>query len=226
MRVFLALGMTVAVALAACSGCSSTQMPALPTFGSKSEPKSSSSLAPPGPQIDAMAGTAPNVSVPPTAWNNLPVYPGTNYQQTPYPAHTVAQAPAPYASGPQGAASAQMAGGAGYAPSYGSMPPATAAPSNPYGASPATGGQTPPYAGTPAPAYPTQPAGGYTPQASAPYTPGSTASANGGYPPPGGAAPAYTAQQSPAPASTAAPNPYGATSEPYNANAPYGSYTR
>ena len=196
MRVFLAAGATVALALASCGGCSSTQMPSfLPSFGAKtksSKPHTSGlTNAPPAPHLKSMSGVSPSVSMPPSAsWSNLPVYPGTNYPQTPYPQQAALGGGAP-------AYSTYASGGSGTAPQYGAMPPAGAA--SPYSQYPASGGQA--YTAQQAPSYGAGQAPSYAQQQAAPY---------------GGQASPYTAPQ----------DPYGATSEPYNAAPSYGSHRR
>ena len=250
MRVLLAVGMTAALALVACGGCSSTQMPSFPTFGlgGKSKPKASKlSNAPPGPELNSMAGTTtPNVSMPPSsAWSNLPVYPGTNYQQTPYPDPAIASAAPAYSSNaataPITTAPTANPGTSGYASNYAAMPPAeSVGPSSPYTAYPATGGQPPPSSAQQVPTYSPPRAASYAPQAAAPYAQGQTPAYGGQQVSPYAAAqPSYAQQPPPPNARPASPfagqqtppysapqDPYGATSEPYNAANPYGSYTR
>jgi len=243
MRVLLAVGMAAALALVACGGCSSTRMPSFPTFGFKgksSKPRTSKlSNAPPGPELNSMTGTSPpNVSMPPSsAWNNLPVYPGTNYQQTPYSDTAMASAPAAYSSNgaapPAATVPMGSPGTSAYASNYAAMPPAeSVGPSSPYATYPASGGQAPAYSGQQVPTY--------SPQAAAPYAQGQS-SASGGQQglPYTAAAPSYAQQPSPPATGGASPyvpqqaapysapqDPYGATSEPYNAANPYGSYAR
>jgi len=240
--------MAAALALVACGGCSSTRMPSFPTFGFKGKSSKSRtsnlSNAPPGPELNTMTGTSPpNVSMPPSStWNNLPVYPGTNYQQTPYPDNAMASAPSAYSS--YGAAppatTVPMAspGTSAYASNYAAMPPAeSVGPSNPYATYPATGGQAPAYSGQQVPTYSAQQSPSYSPPAAAPYAQGQS-SASGGQPglPYTAAAPSYAQQPLPPAAGGASPyapqqaapysapqDPYGATSEPYNAANPYGS---
>lgn len=208
MRVSFAVGLAV-TAMAACGGCSSAKMPSfIPTFGkAKTKTTDASNLtnAPPAPQLNTMAGTPPSVTMPTgtpgTSWSNLPIYPGTSYPQTPYPAPAVASAPqtSPYASQP-------AAGGSPYPTTYGPMPPAgdALASASPYPNQPASAAQP------------------YAPQAS-PYGP-PPASATAG---PGYGQPSY-AQQQPAYGQGAAPyapqDPY-ATSQPYNAANPQGTTT-
>lgn len=219
MRVLLATGITAALVLVACGGCSSVQMPSfLPSFGAKaksSKPNSSElTNAPLAPQFNSMSGVSPSVSMPPSSsWSNLPVYPGTNYPQTPYPDQAAvggSTAPA-YASNPPGAT--------GYPSNYGTMPPsASPGPSSPYAPYSTAGGQAPSYAQQAAPPYAAQQAPPYAGQQVPPYA--------------GQQTPSYAQQQAPAyGGGQAAPysaqqNPYGATTEPYNAANPYGSYTR
>ncbi len=166
MRVVFASGLAAATLLLTCGGCSS--MPSfLPTFGkAKNKASDTSKLAnaPPAPQLSTMAGTSPTVTMPEanSGWSNLPVYPGTNYPQTPYPA-TASPPPTYTAQAPAG--------------NYGAMPPAAAgAPANPYAGYPPAAAQTQPYAaaqpqpygqppaapyGQPAPNYAQQPANPY-----------------------------------------------------------------
>jgi hypothetical protein len=170
MRVIIAAGLAATLGLAAC-GCSSTKMPSLPTFGfkGKSAKSNPSSLtnAPPAPKFNSMAAGAPSVSMPPaTAWSNLPVYPGTPYQQTPYPEQQIASASAapaysgyPQSSGPVTTVPLDPAAG-GYAPSYSAMPP---------GAS-----EAPPYAGQQAPQYAPGQAPPYPQPQASPYAQGQT----------------------------------------------------
>lgn len=228
MRLPIALGLTCA-ALVAC-GCSSAKMPSfIPTFGkakNKAPDNSNLTNAPPAPQLNSMSSSSPNVSMPPsgTSWSNLPVYPGTSYQQTPYPAPAVAQAqPAPYAD-PAAAAAAT------YAATYGTMPPAAdAAAATPYASYPPSAAAAP-YAPPQAPAY--------GQQASTTAAP-SYAPQQASYPPqqPAAAQPPAYAQQAPyggQPPAYPPQDPYGAAppAQPYNAANPYpagttpGTYTR
>jgi hypothetical protein len=181
---FVAAAVMAAPMLVALCGCSSTQMPSfLPTFGKSKSKQSAAELAnaPAPPGTYSATETGPSVSMPPGGtWSNLPVYPGTNYPQTPYPEHAMAQAP-PYAS--QAAAPAAPAASPQanpYAPPYGAMPPSvadnSAPPYAPYAASagqagPYAPGSVTPYAGgqaqQTAPSY-APPAGSYA-QQTAPY---------------------------------------------------------
>lgn len=222
MRVLLAAGMMAASMLVTC-GCSSMKMPPFPTFGAKKSRTSSELANAPAPPGSYSTSTAPNVSMPQgAAWSNLPVYPGTNYPQTPYPeqAMTTGAAPA-YASQQMVAPSASP-----YAPSYGAMPPTVADNSaTPY--APYAGGQAAPYANAQVPSYtpvnPQQPSGSYAGQ-TAPYAQPAT-------PYPQQAAPYAQQQPTPYPQQQAptyggSTDPYGATGETYNAANPYGTYTR
>ncbi len=216
MRVSFAVGLAV-TALAACGGCSSAKMPSfIPTFGKKDTATDASSLtnAPPAPQLNSMAGTAPpTVSMPAAgSWSNLPVYPGTSYPQTPHPAPPLAQQTSPYA---------QPAGGAApYGPAYGTMP-----------AAPAGGVAS---AASPYPSYPASATQSAAPQTSL-YGQPPAATTAGGY----GQPPAYAQQQTPYGGQASAPpthdpyaanDPYATPSQPYNAAAPTappaGTYTR
>ena len=243
MRVLLAVGMTAALALVACGGCSSTQMPSFPTFGlgGKNKPETSDlTNAPPGPELNSMAGTVPpNVSMPPsTAWSNLPVYPGTNYQQTPYPDHVIASAAPVYSSHAATASTATAPtanpGTSAYASNGSAMPPAkSVGPSSPFTAYPAIGGQVPTSSAQQVPTYSPQQTSSYAPPAAAPYAQGQTPAYGGQQALPYAAPQPSYAQQPSAPNAgqqtppyTAPQDPYGATSEPYNAANPYGSYTR
>lgn len=218
MRAFLAASLAAALGLVACGGCTSTKMPSLPTFGFKGKNSKTSpsqmTNAPPAPQLNSMAaGTGPAVSMPQSAsWSNLPVYPGTTYQQTPYPEQALAStATAPsYSSYPPVAQGVPTVpndpASGGYPPSYGAMPPSVANNSTPaagpYSQYPATAGAAPSNAGQQqaVPNWP-QPAPPYAQQQITPYA------------------------QQPAPY-TQQPAPYGQQPDPYNAANPYENYTR
>jgi hypothetical protein len=212
MRVFSVAAMAATALALVSSGCSTAKMPSfIPTFGkakTKAEADTSKlTNAPAAPQVNSVAGQSPAAtpaaaSAMPSTWNNLPMYPGTSYPQTPHPdpSMAIAQrqtygAPAPsYANMP-------AATGA-----YGAMPPAasTSAPVTPYtpyptGVAQNTPAYSPPTA--PAPSYAQPQAGAYSAAPTAPY-----AQQRAPYTPPA--------------------NPYAAPSEPQNAANPYGNVTR
>jgi hypothetical protein len=227
MRAFLAASLAAALGLVACGGCTSTKMPSLPTFGMKGKSKSNPSQmtnAPPAPQLNSMATTGPAVSMPQssTSWSNLPVYPGTSYQQTPYPEQALASAVAApgYPSTPPAAAG-------GYPTGYGAMPASgtsnAAGGAGPYAPYPAASPEAAPYSAQQGSPYAPQQQP-YSAQQAQPYAaPQGQAYAQQQAPPAGPQQSPYAQQPAPYAQQQA---PYGQQGDPYNAANPYGSYTR
>lgn len=196
----------LAAVLAVSTGCSTVKMPSfMPTFGkSKTKTNDASALtnAPPAPQLNGVATQTPAPQAT-SGWSNLPMYPGTNYPQTPHAPPTVAMGQP-----------VQAPGG-----SYGAMPQAAPADTTPYTPYPNAVAQAPSYSPPAAPAY-APPQAQTSPYQSPAATTPSYAQQGAPYMPP---ANPYAAP----PANPYAPptaNPYAAP--PQNAAVPNGNVTR
>jgi hypothetical protein len=174
LRMRVSTAALLAAVLAVSTGCSTVKMPSfMPTFG-KSKTKTSDPAtltnAPPAPQVNGIASQTP-VPQTPSGWSNLPMYPGTNYPQTPHATPTVAMGQP--VNAPAGTYAAMPADPNGGATPYTPYPNAVAqAPSY---TAPAAPTYTPPQAGPySAPTSPYQAPAATTPsyaQQTAPYTP-------------------------------------------------------
>ncbi len=203
MRVSFTAGIAAATCLALSVGCSTLKVPSMPSFAKKSKVGDDTSVtnAPPAPQFNTPAAPLAGVSAPNTtaSWNNLPVYPGTSYPQTPYPAPMLTASPAGYAA-PTGVAQTVP------------MPPAVAPGEsvNPYTAYPPQVAQAPP---------------AYAPSAAAsPYAPPPAPPQASPYAQPPAAPPQAPAYAQQTPPYTPPANPYAMP--PQNAANPYAPVAR
>jgi hypothetical protein len=130
-----AVAVFTALALVGCSTSTSSVQPFWKNFGFKSKKSASETAvanAPLAPSFQVNPASSPpgnamSANTAPTSAGNLPLYPGTNYPVTPYPANTMPAAAPAVASAATPATPAMPAAPAGAAAGFAAQPPMNAA---------------------------------------------------------------------------------------------------